>query len=142
MGKEKYSDAAKRVSDQYNLHRIAAPYEAIGKWFAVKLHDGDSDQVLYDSKIDAVTHQKHNEQYYAFVQIGPWNMTPKDAETFLAMHRRMYDRGLHMADPDSNSGGRDVIKRVGQEDQYNQLRSMFVGDRSPSNIRYGQGSNN
>lgn len=128
------SDEAKRVSDHYNLHRIADPHGSIGKWFAVKLHDGESDRVLYDSKSDAVTHQHHNENYYAFIQVGPWPMTPTDAESFLATHRRMYDAGLRMADRDAASGGRDVIKRVSAEDQYNQLRSMFIGDRKPSNI--------
>jgi len=134
VNEPKISDAAKRLYDQYSLHRVANLHEAYGKWFAVRLSDGDSDGVLYDSKQAAVRHQKHNEDFYAFVQITPAHMTMRDAETFLAVHRRMYDKGIRMADPDEASGGMDVIRRVTKEDQYNQLRSMFVGDRAPSNL--------
>lgn len=134
------SDAGKRVSDQYNLHRVAAVHD-VGRWFAVALHDGTSDGVLYDSKSAAVTHQKHNEMFYAYVQIGPWPMTPAMADSFLALHRRLYDKDVRLADPDHANGGRDVIKRVSQEDQRAQLRALFLGDRPPTNISYSGRSN-
>jgi hypothetical protein len=129
-----YSDAAKRASDAYNLHRVADPHGSIGKWIAVRLSDGTTDDTLYDSKQDAVRGQHHNEDYYAFVQVGPWSFTPQYAETFLKINRRMYDKGLRLADRDHSGGGRDLIRRVTREDQFNQLRSMFRGDRAPSNI--------
>lgn len=128
------ADAAKRTSDQYNLHRVADVHGSIGKWFAVRLSDGESDGVLYDSKSAAVTHQHHNEDFYAFVQIGPWTMSPTDAAVFLDTNRRLYDKGVRLADPEHNSGGRDLIKRTSREDQRNQLRALFKGDRGPSNL--------
>lgn len=131
----KISDAAKRLSDTYNLHRIADQYEAIGKWIAVRLNDGTSDDVLYYTKSDAVRHQHHNEAHYAFVQIIPHTLTYREAEVTIRLHRRMADAGVHLADRDAPSGGRDVIKRASQEDMYNQIRSMF-GQGQPSNISY------
>lgn len=130
-----YSDAAKRVSDQYNLHKIGSGADAIGQWFAARLSDGTTDGVLYGSKSDAVRGQHHNEDFYAFIQIGPWSMTYQDAETYLATMRKMYDSGLRLADRDASHGGRDVIKRVTHEDQFAQLRSMFRGT-PPTNISY------
>jgi len=139
---QQVSDAAKRVSDQYNLHRVAAPHDSIGKWFAVKLVDGENDGVLYDSKADAVAHQRHMEMYYAYVQVGPWQMTPENAETFLALHRRMYAKGLRMADRDAKNGGKDMIRRLSEADQKAQIRALFKGDVGPSNIIYGERSYN
>lgn len=129
------TDAGKRVADEYALHRLADEYGHIGKWFAVRLTDGTSDHVLYESKQSAVQHQHHNEDFYAFIQVGPWGMSARDADAFLAVQRRMYDAGLRMADPDSISGGKEVIKRATQEDQRNQIRAMF-GTGQPSNISY------
>lgn len=129
-----YSDAAKRLADEYNMHRVAAPYDSIGKWFAAALTDGSSDHVLYPSKVECVRHQHHNENYYAFVQIVPSTMSYKDAETFLKMHRKMYDAGLKMADRDT--GGKDMIRRLTQVDQERQLRALFKGDKPPTNIIY------
>jgi hypothetical protein len=131
------SDAAKRVADQYGLHKIGAGNDSFGKWFAVKLHDGTSDGTLYDSKSDAIRHQSQFEQYYAFVQVGPWSMSPQDAETFLKINREAYEKGLRLADGSHKGGGRDIIRRVSREDQYAQLRSMFRGDIAPTNITHG-----
>lgn len=125
-------DAAKRVSGEYAMHRLADPLGNYGKWFAVRLSDGSSDHVLYDTKTDAVRGQHHDEQFYAFVQIGPWPMGVDEAETYLKVQRRAYDAGLRLSDRES--GGKDLIRRVTKEDQYNQLRAMFIGDRTPSNI--------
>lgn len=111
-----HSDAAKRVSEEYQLHRLADLYGSIGKWIAVALADGRSDHVLYDSKREAVRHQHHNEQWYAFIRIGPHTMTSCDAEIFLRMVRNLYDAGMRLTDPDAVHGGREVIKRSTVED--------------------------
>ncbi len=112
-----HSDAAKRLSDTFNLHRVAAQYDSINKWFAVRLHDGTSDGVLYDSKSDCIRHQGHNEQFYAFIKIIPCMMTPCEAEVLLNVHRRAYDAGFRLTDPDHPKGGRQLIQRVTVEDQ-------------------------
>jgi hypothetical protein len=102
------------------------------------LSDGTTDNVLYDSKSAAVDHQHHDEDFYAFVQIGPWQFTPEMAETYLTVQRRMYDAGLRLADRGSRSGGMDMISRVSNEDQIAQIRSLFRGT-PPRNISYRKG---
>lgn len=117
-----HSDAAKRFADNYNLHRVANPYGSIGKWIAIALQDGNSDQELYDSKLDAVRHQHHNEQRYAFVKIGPYSMALCEAAVILETNRRAYSRGFRMTDPDHKHGGMDLITRLTAEDQLAQMR--------------------
>lgn len=114
-----HEDAAKRIADQYMLHRLAADalgINNVGKFFAAALNDGTSDGVLYDSKRDAVRHQKHNEQFYTYIKIGLWSMNACEAAVMLRTARMVYDKGLRMADPDSRGGGREVIQRSSIED--------------------------
>lgn len=132
-----HSDASKRMSDEYTMHRIANPYGAIGHWLAFRLSDGSSDHVLYDSKSDAVRHQHGNEQFYAFTQIRPCNMSVCDAEVFLRIHRKMYDAGLRMTDPDS-ARMPEPIRRSTREDMASQMRTITSGGRTrPSNLIIG-----
>lgn len=126
-----HSDAAKRFCDIYNLHRIGAGNASIGKWFAVRLSDGTSDDTLYDNKLAAVTHQHHNEQFYAFVKIVPPSMKVCDAEVMLTTHRKMYDAGMRMTDPDHRHGGMDLITRLTQSDQLAMARGAVTGLRMP-----------
>jgi hypothetical protein len=122
-----HTDAAKRFSDTYNLHKIGAGSAANGKWIAIALHDGSSDDTLYDDKLAAVTHQRHNEQFYVFIRIVPPSMRVCDAEVMLDTHRRMYDAGIRMTDPDHKHGGMDVIKRLTQSDQLAWARGAVTG---------------
>lgn len=132
-----HSDAAKRVSDTYRLHRTADPIGSIGSWFAAALADGTTDGVLYDGKRAAVRHQHHNEQWYAFVCINPGDMSPCEAEEFLATCRMLYDRGIRLTDPDDLHGGRQVIQRATVEDQRSLVRSIANGGRTrPSGLVY------
>lgn len=122
-----HSDAAKRASDHYMLHRMADPYGSIGKWIAIALADGDSDGVLYDYKQECIRHQHHDENWYAYVRIIPANMTPCDTEIFLRMHRMMYEKGIRLTDPDATSGGKEVIRRLNREDQSSMMKSIASG---------------
>lgn len=117
-----HSDAARRFADEYNLHRIGDQYGSVGKWIAVRLDDGSSDHVLYDTKQDAIRHQHHNEKFYAFVRIVPTTMNVCDAEIYLGSLRKLYDAGFRLTDPDNRHGGPDVIKRITREDQFAQMR--------------------
>jgi len=120
-----------RVSDTYNLHMLADRYNAIGKWFAAALKDGRSDNVLYDSKYDAVIHQKNNEKYYTFIKIGPASMHACEGQIMLNTARRLYKAGIRMADPDHRAGGFDLVKRLTWEDQLNQMRGAVTNLRMP-----------
>jgi hypothetical protein len=130
-----HSDAAKRCSDTYELHRTVRPLECIGMWFAVALIDGTSDGELYDGKRDAIIHQHHNEQYYAYVQINPGPMSPCASEAFIRVHRDMYDKGVRLADPGHNKGGHSLIPSLTAEDMRSVRTSIRSGGRTrPSGL--------
>lgn len=117
-------EAAKRLADTYNLHRIAGGYDSIGKWFAAKLEDGRTDNVLYDTKLECVLHQKHNERFYTFIKICPSDMNPCEAEVMLTTARQLYDKGIRMSDPEHRHGGPDLMKRLNASDQLAQMRGV------------------
>ena len=132
-----HSDAAKRASDAYRLHKAALGFAAVGKFIAVALADGSSDGVLYDTKRDAVRHQHHNEQWYAFICINPGDFNPCEAEEYLAINRTLYEHGIRLTDPEHARGGREVIQRATVEDQRSLVRSIASGGRSrPSGLVY------
>ena len=112
-----HSDASKRMADEYNLHRTAGGLDAVGHWIACRLSDGSSDHVLYSRRRECVRHQKHNEQQYAFVQIRPTSMSVCEAASFLRFARMAYEGGFRLTDPDHRAGGRQIITRLGIEDQ-------------------------
>lgn len=95
----RYSDAARRCSDIVNLHLAGAGIDgAAGKWVAIRMSDGGSDNVLYDDKASAVRHQLH-EQFCCYLVIPPTGMTAKQAENFLKFNRALYDNGMRIIDP-------------------------------------------
>ena len=96
------SDAARRCSDTIRLHIVA---KMAGRWAAIRLSDGGSDGVAYDTRADAIRHQLHETQC-AYVKIPPDDMPPEHAERFLAFHRKAYDAGFRLTDPDDR---REVI---------------------------------
>lgn len=124
-----HSDAAKRISDIYNMHRVADPYGNVGFWIACALADGTSDNELYESRRDAITHQHHNENYYTFIQIVPSTMTPCEAEVMLKVARMMYKNGARITDGLSRH---DLIKRLGWEDQ------LALSNGVAQNLRFGR----
>lgn len=104
-----YSDAANRASDCIRIHILA---RMAGKWAAIRLSDGGSDGIVYDSKSAAIRHQLHETQCM-YVKI-PWDdFPPVHAERFLDIHRKLYDSGFRLQDPE---GIRDVIIPYTRED--------------------------
>lgn len=122
-----HSDAAKRLSDTYRLHRLADHFGSIGHWFAVSLADGTGDNSLYPSKDEAIRHQHHNEENYAFVQIVPSDMTVCDAEIFMKIQRTLREAGIKVSNP------KQMIPRLSREDMGSQMRSITRGER-PTNL--------
>jgi hypothetical protein len=92
----RWPDDARRLSDTVRLH---ITFGKAGQWLAVKLSDGSSDTTLYETRADAVAHQLHETQC-AYVKIPRDDMSPRSAMTFLEMHRRLYDAGYRLQDPD------------------------------------------
>lgn len=99
-----YADSAYRCSD---IIRQAIVDGHQGRWMAIRLSDGGSDGVVYDSRSDSVRHQLH-ETLCAYVRI-PWDdLSPQAAERFLAVHRQVYDAGLRMASVDGPGGDTEL----------------------------------
>lgn len=92
-----YSDAAHRCSDTIRMHIVAG---MATRWAAIRLSDGGSDGIAYDTRADAVRHQLH-EQLCAYVFIPHDDMSPKAAETFLSVNRKLYDAGMRLIDPET-----------------------------------------
>ena len=118
-----HSDAAKRCSDAVNLHLSALGVDAMRRWVAVRLSDGSSDGTLYDTKRDAVRAQS-DEYLCAYVCVPPSGMNPCQAESFMATHRKLYDNGFRLADPDAPSGGRSIIPALTREDHRRQVACL------------------
>lgn len=131
-----HSDAAKRIADTYAMHRLADPIASVGKWFAVALQDGTSDNTVYDTKQDAIRHQHHNEYYFTYIQIVPGTIGVCDAEFLLSGARKMSKARNALMDRDHPKGGMEPITRLTAEDQINQ-----IGGRSSNLIIPGRFQN-
>jgi hypothetical protein len=108
-----HSDVAKRAADNINVHVAAMTtggvgWDAIGKWVALRLSDGGSDQTLYDTKSDAVRHQS-DEFLCVYVRLRKAWYDACEMEIFMEVNRRAYDAGFRLADPDARSGGRQIL---------------------------------
>lgn len=93
------TDEARRASDAVNKHLHEHGMNAIGRWVALRLSDGGSDGVLYDSKSDAIRFQLHENQC-AYVQVLPEGLSVRAAQSVLNVNRQFYDAGMKLADPD------------------------------------------
>src|SRR5579864_2590956 len=119
-----HSDAARRVADTYNLHRIAGTglgLHNVGKVFAVALADGTSDGVLYPDIRAAIRYQRHNAKWYAYLRVGREACSVCMAASLLRLHRDADAAGLNFTDRDDASFGLELIPRVTREDNARML---------------------
>jgi hypothetical protein len=111
-------DRAQRSSDLINEARETLDWDALRLcWIAIRLSDGSSDMVIYDTKRDAVRGQLHEQQcaYIAFRNlIG--GTTPREMLRFLRFVEKAYDAGMRLPDPDALDGGPDLAPTSGQMD--------------------------
>jgi hypothetical protein len=99
------------MSDAINARiTFSQPWEIRNCWMAFRLADGSHDGTLYDTKQDAVKHQSDENlcAYFCF-RNALGGVSPKDCQIFLDLHRHLYDAGGRLADPDSPTGGPDLI---------------------------------
>jgi hypothetical protein len=123
-------DPARRAADIINGLLVAHPWdECKGSWVAIRLSDGGSDGVLYDSKRAAVRHQT-NEFTCAYVALRSLmgGATAREMAHFLSYCRKAYDAGFRLPDPDAPSGGPDLIAPVTRQDMMTQAK-LFVAQR-------------
>ncbi len=128
MAVEIYSDEARRASDIINAYVAFMDRDELRqKWIAIRLSDGGYDGTLYESKRDAVKHQI-DEYLCAYVSFRNLQQgtSPREMEVFLRFNRDAYDHGFRLPDPDSNTGGPEVLMTTQQMDFYrNQLTNEF-----------------
>jgi hypothetical protein len=88
------------MSDEVNMHVQVLGEGASGKWVAIRLEDGGSDHQLYDTRRDAIRHQRY-ERECCYVCVPPFGtmMGVREAESFLVLHRSMYQAGYRLEDP-------------------------------------------
>lgn len=115
-----HSDTAKRLSDTYNLHIVAGARR--GGVIAVSLDDGSSDTTVYDSRADAVSHQHHNERWYAYIRINAGHMSVCEAESVMRWQRQA--NKLAAAQLGEQNGGLEIIPRLTKEGIERQLAAM------------------
>ena len=127
-----HTDAAKRVSDTYNMHIAAGG--RLGSVFAAALSDGTTDGVLYETRFDAVRHQRHNERWYCYLRLGAPVMTVCQAESVMRMQRQAARLGL--PDRDDRRGGLEVIPRLTNEGYARQLAALSGALNLPIALGY------
>ncbi len=96
---QEQADLGKRAAEAMNMHLFIDPVNAPGRWVAIRMSDGGSDGVLYDTRPDAIAHQLH-EQYCCYFQLPREGVTPDDARRFIEINRQLYDNGARLTDPD------------------------------------------
>lgn len=118
-----HSDAAKRFSDWYNLHKAAG---STG-WIAVALADGQTDSQVYDTRQDAVAHMWPREDRYFYCVLTAPSMSVCAAESVLRWKRIMNEVEAPHTDRDAPNGGLEVIPRLAAEDQEAQIKAVRTG---------------
>jgi hypothetical protein len=86
------TDAARRASDIVTTHLLADREGNVGRWVAIRLSDGGSDGVVYDSVRHAANAQLHYQQCM-YIMIRPSGLPPREADAVLKYHRKVYDAG-------------------------------------------------
>jgi hypothetical protein len=111
-------EAGKRMSEALNLRLIFDGPGVTGRWMAFALADGRSDNVLYDTRSDAIRHQFH-ETFAHYEQMRPKSWSADECAMTLQYARAAYDAGWR-PEPDAPA----PIKPVRLEDQAQQLRRL------------------
>lgn len=119
-----HSDAAKRFSDVYNLHKAAGTARG---WIAVALADGSSDGDLYDTRHDAVQLKFPRDRRFFYCTLAQPSMTVCQAESLLRFQRVMNEMNGAHTDRDAPGGGLEVIPRLAAEDIEAQIRAVRTG---------------
>lgn|SRR5690349_18068214 len=95
-------EAARRMADTIALHQVVLGKDALiaGRYAAIRLADGGSDGVAYDSRAEAITYQRHNASRCLYVRIPLERWSPATCDTLLWYTRGCYDSGYRQ-DPNA-----------------------------------------
>lgn len=87
-------DAARRMADAVNLHVVVARQADRPGFVTINLEDGRSpDNVLYDTRRDAVRHNGSN-PYRFYVKVGKQTMSAREALIVLQQARQAFRMGV------------------------------------------------
>jgi hypothetical protein len=118
--------AARHVSESVRLHFSLLGFDCARHWIACRLDNGKGGNTLYDNKHDAIRHQL-DEYLCMYICLTGAPMSVCEAEILLATHRKAYDAGFRMADPDTAAGGGQLIPRVALEHQLATITALETG---------------
>lgn len=88
-------DIAKRMADTVALHQVALDKGAIlaGRYVAIRLADGGSDGIAYDTYAECVTHQRHEATRMAYFKLPLERWNAPTCDVLLWYTRKCYDSG-------------------------------------------------
>lgn len=115
-----FMDAARRGSDIVNEVLATNSFDSIGhKWIAIRLDNGNYDGTLYDTRRDAVRHQKSEFlcMYMTFRNVRN-GLTPDMLARVLWYHREAYKAGFRLPDPEDKNGGQELAMTTAANDHY------------------------
>lgn len=95
--------SGERMADLINLKVIAFPWDMICEsWMAFRLDTGDSDNVLYATRKDAIAHQP-DERWccYFKMRAAMGGVKPLDCQLYINLHRQAYDGGMRLSEPEA-----------------------------------------
>lgn len=111
-------EAGKRMADALNLALVAGGIAVTGRWMAFSLADGRSDNVLYDTRDDAIRHQFH-ETLAHYEQMRPRSWSADECAMTLQYARAAYGAGWR---PEREAPA--PIMPVRNEDKARKLRQL------------------
>lgn len=89
-------DAGQRMADALNAHVVFSK-GCFGRWMAIRLEDGSSDGTLYDTREDAIRHQRFEHQAW-YELVKPRSYSADECALTLMYARAAYDAGWRPAD--------------------------------------------
>lgn len=118
-------DAAKRMHDILKLHATVLTTDELlaGRFVAIRLADGSSDGVAYDTRADAIEHQRNSPSRCAYYRIPPGGWSLQVCDVMLWYVRCAYDNGVR-EDP-----AHSLIIPLGREDLINTIEATY-GERT------------
>lgn len=87
--------AAKRMAELVALHQLALSKDELiaGRYIAVRLADGSSDGVAYDTRAQAIEHQRNSPSRCAYFRIPLERWSARTCDVLLWYVRKTYDAG-------------------------------------------------
>lgn len=86
---------ARRFAELVALHQLALSTDELiaGRYIAVRLADGGSDGVAYDTRAQAIEHQRNSPSRCAYFRIPLERVTARTCDVLLWYVRKCYDSG-------------------------------------------------